>query len=339
MARVNPCDRSLWRGREDGFEYGAYYWHQALAREGDPAPVAFLGFACDQGVRRNQGRVGARLGSRALKQAFARLPISHRFLRAIPFSRALVADLGEVECLDGAAYRPEVLEEAQSLYAQEMAEALARHGLCIGLGGGHELAWASFSALWQFLGEKAQYKRIGIINFDAHFDLRDAPEPNSGTPFLQIARHLKRHRQDFNYFPVGISAFANSAALFNKADSMGVRFIIDEECFIEDFAALCRRLDDFCAQVDVLYLSFDFDVLQASAMPAVSAPAAFGLSLSLTERLLQHVIRRARKKIALLDFAEFNPLFDCDEHGARAAARLIAGAVETWFLAGEIWRQ
>ena len=30
--------------------------------------------------------------------------------------------------------------------------------------------------------------RVGVLNLDAHFDLRDEPVPSSGTPFLQMAR-------------------------------------------------------------------------------------------------------------------------------------------------------
>ena len=34
-----------------------------------------VGFACDEGVRRNQGRVGAKLGPTALRQALANYPL------------------------------------------------------------------------------------------------------------------------------------------------------------------------------------------------------------------------------------------------------------------------
>ena len=53
------------------------------------------------------------------------------------------------------------------------------------LGGGHEVAFGSWSGLNRHLGGNG---KVGIINLDAHFDLRMKQElASSGTPFFQIA--------------------------------------------------------------------------------------------------------------------------------------------------------
>ena len=61
----------------------------------------------------------------------------------------------------------------------------------IGLGGGHEIAWASYQGIAAgALQDDQRLARLGIVNFDAHFDLRQpeqAGRGSSGTPFLQIA--------------------------------------------------------------------------------------------------------------------------------------------------------
>ncbi|MFO6382479.1 arginase family protein, partial [Pseudomonas aeruginosa] len=64
------------------------------------------------------------------------------------------------------------LEAAQERYAQRVADLLARGHRVVGLGGGHEIAYASFAGLARHLSRHERLPRIGILNFDAHFDLR-----------------------------------------------------------------------------------------------------------------------------------------------------------------------
>jgi formiminoglutamase len=40
-------------------------------------------------------------------------------------------------------------------------------------------------------------KKIGIINFDAHFDLREAEQVTSGTPFLNAAKLSEQNQKNF----------------------------------------------------------------------------------------------------------------------------------------------
>lgn len=74
-----------------------------------------------------------------------------------------------------------------------MCQLLDNGQLVIGLGGGHEIGWASYQGLMMHLEKQEKGKdriNVGIINFDAHFDLR-LPEvgPSSGTPFWQASEY------------------------------------------------------------------------------------------------------------------------------------------------------
>jgi formiminoglutamase len=64
------------------------------------------------------------------------------------------------------------------------------------LGGGHDLAFAHGKSLLQFVQEKGE--KLGIINLDAHFDLRPLIDRkgHSGSPFFQLA---ERFPHDFQY--------------------------------------------------------------------------------------------------------------------------------------------
>ena len=69
-------DMSLWTGRIDAAEgQGALRWHQWIKPllPNVPAGAALIGLASDEGVKRNQGRTGARLGPPALRSALANL--------------------------------------------------------------------------------------------------------------------------------------------------------------------------------------------------------------------------------------------------------------------------
>ena len=57
------------------------------------------------------------------------------------------------------------------------------------LGGGHEVAFGTYLGLARISRSAHPGDRIGILNLDAHFDLRPGPVPSSGTPFRQIAEH------------------------------------------------------------------------------------------------------------------------------------------------------
>jgi formiminoglutamase len=60
-------DMSVWTGRVDTADGpNALRWHQMvkpLAADSPPG-IVLIGFACDEGVRRNGGRVGAKDGPR-----------------------------------------------------------------------------------------------------------------------------------------------------------------------------------------------------------------------------------------------------------------------------------
>lgn len=298
----------IWSGRIDP-EPDALRWHQCIQPLAvDSAPgVALLGFACDEGVRRNQGRVGAAEGPTAVRRALANVA----WQRQGP-----AYDAGDVCCTDGD------LEGAQQRLADSVCRLLETGYLPLVLGGGHEVAWASWSGLALHLASTLPKPRIGIVNFDAHLDLRDPVQgPTSGTPFAQIADHCARHGWPFRYACLGLSQAANTRTLLRRAAELDVLIQEDHEIREGSLARIGAELDAFAADCDALYLTFDLDVLPAGDAPGVSAPAAHGVGLALLEPLVRRL--KASGKLRLADVAELNPALDQDGRTARVAARLI----------------
>ncbi|MGB2785448.1 MAG: formimidoylglutamase [Psychrobacter sp.] len=336
------ADMTLWTGRAEPFETArARYWYQ-LAKpyafdstsQQNGQHIGLIGFACDQGVRRNQGRVGARAAPPLIRRAFATLPvIAPLQIRYDNQLATLLGDAGDIYCHDDDDFAAHTLEQAQLKYADKVSTIVKQGGLPIGLGGGHAIAYGSFLGLWQALENKSEANAmptIGIINFDAHLDIRQSDVATSGTPFRQIAEHLTAHEQPFHYCCIGVSRFSNTAALFDRAEQLGVHIISDEDCHYQPWQILADQVISFINQVDVVYLTIDMDCLPSSVVPGVSAPAAFGIELGFVERMVKTIM--ATGKVKMADIAEINPTFDIDSRSCKVAARLLAIIVEQYLL-------
>jgi formiminoglutamase len=305
---------TIWQGRIDAEEdIAALRWHQKVQRWDRKTKLnhgaTLLGFACDEGVRRNQGRVGAREGPGSIRSALANLAY-HGNNDAF--------DAGDVYCDD------KNLEQAQTLLAQHLSHILAHGGFPLVLGGGHEMAWGSFQGIVQHLDAG---KRLGIINFDAHFDLRNSkPQPSSGTPFRQMADWCQDNGVAFHYGVFGINPTANTSALFHFAEQHNVVWHTDVECSLSNLHSLQASLADFVQRLDYAYLTICLDVFPAGIAPGVSAPGAPGVDPAVVIHLIKAVRRLCmERKVALImaDIAEMNPTYDREGLTSRLAARMV----------------
>lgn len=330
-------DDAPWTGRHDGDGAEHARWHEVVEvleelpdSAYDPRSaaeatdhVAVLGFRSDEGVRRNAGRPGASDGPDALRRALAPMAL-HGPLAAGDVG---ILDRGD-ETTEG-----EDLEDGQDRAAEAITRALDAEGsrLTVVLGGGHETAWPSYRGLLgsELMAPRADDSRPrwGVLNLDAHFDLRREPRPTSGTPFLQMAEAEAARGADLEYLVLGIAEPSNTGALFAEAQRLGVRWLTDVECEEAGAAGVRRVVEDFAADLDVLYLTVDLDVLPASVAPGVSAPAALGVSVPIV--LAAAAAAAGTGKLALLDVVELNPMLDVEGRTAKAAARLIDETVRT----------
>lgn len=298
-----------WRGRVDSPDDSATFrWHQVVRPvTPDAAPgVALVGFASDEGVRRNGGRTGAAEGPVVLRGALANLPVAHN---------GPLYDAGDEVCSEGN------LEHAQHEFGARISALIDAGHLPIGLGGGHEIAYASYLGLAGSASCRSQ--RIAIVNLDAHLDLRDGPTANSGTPFLQAIRHARTNGIELDYLCLGVSRSANTSRLFATADTVGARYWRDEELTLPQVEAVIAAMMDRLNSADVIYLTMCLDVLPEATAPGVSAPSARGVALEVVEPIVHAIARTGR--LRLFDVAELCPRLDPAGATARVAARLIHG--------------
>lgn len=300
---------TVWRGRRDAGEAGdtrrLFETVAGCATAREAGVPVLLGFCCEAGVLRNQGRPGAAGGPREIRRALAGVP-AHGIGRFI--------DGGDIDC------EGDALEDAQQRLGAAVAAELATGAFPLVLGGGHEVAWGTWQGLRAHLDARADRGRVLIVNLDAHFDLRSSRPGSSGTPFDQIATDCLRRGDRFDYACLGVSRLGNTASLFARANALGVRYVEDVDMQERHLEARLAALDEWVADADHVYLTIDLDVLPAAVMPGVSAPAAYGVPLAVVEAITTRL--RDSGKLRVADIAEFNPLYDRDGCGARVAARL-----------------
>lgn len=311
-----------WLGRTDGTDKAQLRWHQHVQplnlsqpqREMALPAIVLLGFACDEGVKRNQGRVGAAKGPDAIRKALCNLPVFYPDL--------VIYDAGNIRCLDGN------LEAAQQNLALAVAQILQLGAFPILLGGGHEITYGHYCGICDFM-KTQRISNVGIVNFDAHFDNRKPGEsgPNSGTGFWQITEDCKRNGEPFHYLALGIQKISNTVQLFDTAHQTNTQYALARH-FHTDYKYIPEQLvTTFCQDVEQVYITIDLDVFAAAYSPGVSAPAYNGI---LPDAVFFDSLDLLfdSGKVVSLDIAELNPEFDIDSRTAKLAAELIFYAAE-----------
>jgi formiminoglutamase len=192
---------------------------------------------------------------------------------------------------------------------------LATGAVPVVLGGGHE------TALGHYLGYGAAGKEVGIINLDAHLDVRPCPGPgNSGTPFRQALEHPTRPLPGHRYVCLGAQPHAVSRehCAYLQQQRGVVRWAQEVRGNLEQhLAEQCERLAAECP----IYVSLDADVVRAADVPGVSAPNPLGLTGDELAACARWVGREPL--VASFDLVEINPRLDRDGQSARWAALVL----------------
>lgn len=298
-------NRGLWSGRTDHLENRASFrYHQVVEFAeiaSSPNTCAIIGFQCEEGVRRNNGRLGASQAPDALRSELAKLP-----WRIVEGQR--LVDAGNIECQDNH------LEQAQQQLGEAVTELLTKEMTPIILGGGHETAYGHYLGVRKFIGVDVS---LGIINIDAHFDLRSYDEqPSSGTMFKQILDN----DENASYFVAGIQRYGNTQELFNRADELGVTYLYED-----DMGSLTEKLNHFIDQHDFILLTLCTDVLNAAFAPGVSAPSPFGLDPVVVRSIIRKVT--THDKALSFDISEVNPALDENNRTVKLGAYLVNEAI------------
>jgi agmatinase len=183
----------------------------------------------------------------------------------------------------------------------ELRDAMARileaadDRLVIGLGGEHSITSAPVMAHADRLPEG---RRLSILQFDAHGDLRPEYEGSRWSHAAVIAQCIDRA----DVVQVGIRAITAEERALIRARPGNVTTIFAEEMWADD-AWVQRALD---ALGDDVFITFDVDYFDPSLMPATGTPEPGGPPWYPTLALLRRVF--AERNVVGADVVELAPM-------------------------------
>lgn len=204
-----------------------------------------------------------------------------------------------------------------------------------------EFCRARLSRRWIFLGGDnsvtrpgvhslgVPLSRIGVITFDAHYDLRHTDAGlNNGNPIRALLNDGLPGEQ---IVQIGLQEFANSFSYEQVGAEHGLTAI--PASTLKDFGAFenawSRALQKL-AHVEAIYVDFDLDVCDRSMVPACPGARPGGIPAA----WLRHTVRWAGQepRVAAIDLVEMDPTKDVNQLTSHLAAACVlefcAGTLE-----------
>ena len=289
----------------------------AAAAEQDERPVIADLFGADYSTRSITPQRADRAPS-VVRDALARLkPWDARDRRDL--GAWCVADHGDARAIDEPTW-----EGAFTDIATRAMAALAGNRFTIALGGDHSVSWPVVASVVQHARHTRPDVRVGVIQLDAHHDLRPLDGgPSNGTPFRGLLETGVLQADDL--VQVGLGRFANAREVHEYAEAQFVRCIGVDEVRAEGAVAIAESALASLRGVDVVHLSVDIDVLDRAFAPGTVAALPGGLDPVSLEALVDRIC--ADHRVQSMDVVEFDPERDVSNITALNVASTVCTAV------------
>lgn len=160
------------------------------------------------------------------------------------------------------------------------------------LGGEHTVTWGVIKGYLQ-----SGYSDFGVVQIDAHADLRDAYE---GDPLSHASVMKRIVDADVPLYQLGIRAFCEEEIEIRQKH--GVHFLDADELVPQNIQQI-QLPDDFPKQV---FFTVDVDGIDPSVFPSTGTPVPGGLSWYQTLNLFESVAKQ--RTIIGFDIMEFAPI-------------------------------
>ncbi|WP_459500094.1 formimidoylglutamase [Bacillus sp. C1] len=185
------------------------------------------------------------------------------------------------------------------------------------LGGDHSISFPSISG---FASSKG---KVGIIQFDAHHDLRNLEDggPSNGTPFRNLLENDVITGEQL--VQIGIRDFSNARTYHEYAKEHDVtvytmkhvREVAMKDIIAESIETLRRQ------GVTAIYVSVDMDVLDQAFAPGCPAIGPGGMD---STTLLDAITALGQEPLVQgMDIVEIDPTLDFRDMTSRVAAQVI----------------
>jgi formiminoglutamase len=191
--------------------------------------------------------------------------------------------------------------------------ATATHDLVLLIGGNNAVTRPAAHGLGLPL------ERVGLITFDAHFDMRDTDRgPMNGNPVRCL---LEDGLPGSNLVQIGLAPFANTKKMHDDVLAAGAGTFSISECIEDGIPLIVEDALARLAHVEALVVDFDIDVIDRGQLPGAPGARPGGMPAQMffdAARLLA-----AEPRVRLVDLTEFDPSLDVSDISALTAGRWV----------------
>lgn len=185
---------------------------------------------------------------------------------------------------------------------------IAASCLPVFIGGDHSITYSTFQGARSRIDNSA---RVGIVHFDAHFDVEDdyskMPRVWHGNPFRTLIQEGHIGRGDL--ITVGVRGIVPKRWV-DYAEDNGITYVTGDQVR-RDKVAMIEKVQKVLAKFDAVYMTLDVDALDVAYCPGTGVPTSNGLTpgdVTDFTRILPPLIG--------LDIVEFTPRYDVNGQSA-----------------------
>ncbi len=266
----------------------------------DKSRFVFFGVPYD---KTSTYKAGSRFAPGALRDVSANMEL-YSVRSKIDLEKVPVHDFGDVDVLED-------LEDTLDRVRSVCQELISAGKIPLMAGGEHSITKAAADTF---------PNDTGILNFDAHLDLRDEflGEKLSHATFM---RRVAENLGSDHVMEVGIRALSKPELDFTQKS--GITVITPQEIRKAGANPTSERVKKFLSKFAHSYVTVDIDVLDPAFAPGVGNPEPDGLS---TDELLTMLEAAMQTKIIGLDLVEVSPQLDSGQTAA-VGAKVIFEAI------------
>lgn len=253
----------------------------------------FLKSSTDVGVIRNGGRNGARFAPQSLLSCFKKLS-QNSSLKNYQFLEVEVASKSEEENN----FHLAQIQEGKRI-RQEYLTSI--HAKICHIGGGHDHIYPLLSAVGQ------DFKKVIIINVDAHADTRTDENYHSGTPFRQFSNDFEG---EIYLYQFGLHPYSNSFSTLSDLKKGKMSILWKKNLCSTSIIELFKNIKSQVEEKTLVVFSLDADALCASEVPGVSAVNPDGLSRQELMQIWENYSALPLHHPTILGIYELNPIYD-----------------------------
>lgn len=283
-------------------------WLRWKADSLEEAKIAIMGIPFDSAVSLGKGTASAPQTIRELST-----DMSDLFEEFKPVSDKLIYDHGDITIdLNWERYFRDVQKEAYSLMQNDK--------FCLFIGGDHSVTIPLHKAFGQYQKEKKQDSKIGIIHFDAHYDLCDEYDGSKWSHACTEARALDDvvSGEDLHFLGIRVAEVDEMELIAKNPQIQTIRAL---DVYRDGYLKSYEKLYDHFKDYDAVYFTLDIDVLDPAYAPGTGTPVAGGL----TSRELTEIVKLMLKNLPIkaMDIVEVSPPLDVNNITSWAAMRII----------------